>query len=86
MSEKLGDVMHLSKNSRTLIIHLETETRIGEWVFDKKGKKVGEVFDIFGPVDNPYAAIKLGKDVQDPKIKTVFLGDKRPQKKRRYRR
>ena len=54
----LGAGIHISGVSRNLILKTEKNVRIGEPVFDKKGKKVGIVFDIFGPVASPFLAIK----------------------------
>lgn len=54
---RLGPVLHVSAN-RNLIVKLEKIPRIGERVVDEKFRHVGEVFDVFGPVTAPYAAIK----------------------------
>ncbi|MBN2334445.1 hypothetical protein JXL21_02720, partial [Candidatus Bathyarchaeota archaeon] len=59
---KLGDVMHRSPSTGNLIVKLEAETRIGEPVFDAKGKRVGTVFDIFGPVEAPFASVRTRDD------------------------
>ncbi|MCW4049609.1 MAG: Gar1/Naf1 family protein [Candidatus Bathyarchaeota archaeon] len=72
MPKKLGDVLHRSKSTGNLVVQLKAETKIGYTVIDKQGKRLGEVFDIFGPVDSPYAAIKL-REEPDSVPKTVFL-------------
>jgi RNA-binding protein len=53
----LGLVLHISP-SRNIIIKIENAPRIGDAVVDENLKSVGRVFDIFGPVSSPYAAIK----------------------------
>jgi RNA-binding protein len=39
-------------------VKIENTPRIGETVVDETLKPIGKVFDIFGPVSSPYAAIK----------------------------
>jgi len=39
-------------------VKLEKTSRIGENVVDEDLKAVGTVFDIFGPVSSPYAAVR----------------------------
>ena len=72
---KLGDVLHRSGSSGNLIVRLEAETRIGEPVYDDKGGRVGTVFDIFGPVDAPFASVKTRGDEDESTYKAVFLGE-----------
>ena len=80
----LGKGMHQSKGNNNLIITLSGEARIGQPVSDKDGKPIGKIFDIFGPVDAPFASIKLNEGVQLGKIaeKLVFLGRDPPKKRR----
>lgn len=49
--------MHLSP-SRNIIVKIENTPKIGETVVDENLKPVGTVFDIFGPVASPYAAVR----------------------------
>jgi RNA-binding protein len=49
--------MHLSP-SRNIIVKIENTPKIGEAVVDENLKSVGTVFDIFGPVSSPYAAVR----------------------------
>ena len=79
MDKKLiGKGMHQSKGNNNLIITLEAETRIGVPVSDKDGKTLGKVFDVFGPVEAPYASIKLfdGVDIGKPSGKPIFLSER----------
>lgn len=41
-----------------MILKSKTNVKIGEAVRDNKGKRVGTVFDVFGPVSDPYISIK----------------------------
>ena len=80
----LGKGMHQSRGNSNLIITLEADARIGLSVTDKDGKYLGKIFDIFGPVETPYASIKLNEGIELGKIegKLIFLG-KPPAKKKR---
>jgi RNA-binding protein len=55
--QRIGLVLHISP-SRNIIAKVESTPRIGEPVVDENLKQVGKVFDIFGPVSSPYAAIR----------------------------
>jgi RNA-binding protein len=55
---RIGTVMHISRSSGNLILESSRNAKIGETVTDSKGKRVGVVFDVFGPVDNPYSAVR----------------------------
>ena len=80
----LGTAVHQSRGSNNLIIKLKTETRLGQIVLDKSGKKIGAIFDIFGPVESPFASVKLENNVKFEKIggKALYLGNSPPKKKR----
>lgn len=54
---RLGQVLHIS-SSKNIIVKIENTPKIGETVVDENLKTVGEIFDIFGPVSSPYAAVK----------------------------
>ncbi len=54
---RLGRALHISP-SKNVIVKVENTPKIGEAVIDENFKHVGEVFDIFGPVSSPYAAVK----------------------------
>jgi RNA-binding protein len=56
--ERLGTALHISRSSGNLILDSLGVARIGETVRDAKGKKIGIVFDVFGPTTNPFIAIK----------------------------
>ena len=86
MSDRIliGRGMHQSKGNKNLIITLSGEARIGQPVADKDGKPLGKIFDIFGPIEAPFASIKLNDGVQLGKVaeKPVFLGRDPPKKRR----
>jgi len=86
----IGRGLHVSKGNGNLIVVLESETRIGMDIADKDGNPMGKIFDVFGPVDAPYASIRLieGYPMGNPSGKPVFKGErpKRQFDKRRQRR
>ena len=91
MSEKnvlLGTVLHQSKGSNNLIIDLKSDVKIGQPVSDRSGTIIGKIFDIFGPVESPYASVKLSKgvDLQKVSVKQVYLASLTPKRERSKRR
>ena len=54
----IGAVDHLSHGSGNLILRAEREVKIGETVLDSKKKKMGVVFDFFGPVSSPFISVR----------------------------
>jgi rRNA processing protein Gar1 len=71
----IGTVLHQSKGSKNLIMKLEADAKIGQLVSDKSGTIIGKIFDIFGPIESPYASIRLSKGVELDKVngKPVYL-------------
>ncbi|MEM3703445.1 MAG: Gar1/Naf1 family protein [Candidatus Bathyarchaeia archaeon] len=77
---RLGRVLHIS-SSKNIIVKIENAPKIGDIVVDEDLKPIGKVFDVFGPVSSPYAAVK--PKVAKPEIfinKTLYLF---PSEKRR---
>jgi RNA-binding protein len=64
-----GKVLHLSKSGK-LIVRGTRKTGIGNIVRDKN-KKIGKVYDVFGPVDSPYLSIRLFKGIKSERIREV---------------
>ncbi|MEM2970935.1 MAG: Gar1/Naf1 family protein [Candidatus Bathyarchaeia archaeon] len=55
--QRIGRVLHISP-SRNVIVKIENMPQIGAMVVDENLAVVGKVFEIFGSVSSPYAAIK----------------------------
>lgn len=53
---RLGRVVHVTK--RGLVIRLEREPRLGEVIYNGKRRRVGQLLDLFGPVNGPYALVR----------------------------
>ncbi|MCL6578479.1 MAG: Gar1/Naf1 family protein [Candidatus Bathyarchaeota archaeon] len=71
--QRLGRVLHVSP-SRSIIIQIENLPKIGETVVDENLKPIGKIFDIFGPVSSPYAAIKsISQEPEKLANKTLYV-------------
>ena len=62
---QVGVLLHQAKSGR-LIVRLTKEIRPGAFLFDEKGRKLGRVVELIGPVRAPYASVavvssKLGR-------------------------
>ncbi|AEG17368.1 MAG: Gar1/Naf1 family protein [Methanobacterium paludis] len=56
--KKLGTVSHISKRGRVILKSVNTPG-FGLTVFTEDKKKLGTVYDIFGPTKESYVAIKV---------------------------
>ncbi len=57
--------MHQAKSGR-LVVRLTKEVRPGALILDEKGRRLGKVVELLGPVKAPYASVaaatsKVGK-------------------------
>jgi RNA-binding protein len=71
---QVGILLHQAKSGR-LVVRLSREIRPGVFLLDEKGRRLGRVVELIGPVRAPYASVsvvssKLGK-AGDP----AFLED-----------
>jgi RNA-binding protein len=81
--QRLGLVLHVSP-SRNIIVKVESTPRIGEAVVDENLKPVGKVFDVFGPVSSPYAAIRSStREFEKLANKTLYVLPSRKRERRR---
>ena len=62
--QRIGLVLHVS-SSKNIIIKAANLPRIGDEAVDENLKKIGTVFDIFGPVSSPYIAVR--PSVEEPR-------------------
>ena len=60
---RLGKVLHATK--RGLVVRAGQTPKPGVPVYSGKRKRVGQVWDVFGPVDNPYVCIKPAPGVAE---------------------
>ncbi len=55
--KRLGKVLHLSSN-KNLILKTSRPLKPQTTVLDNQLRPVGAIYDVFGPVADPYVAIK----------------------------
>jgi len=81
--KRLGRVSHLSSH-KMLILKSEFAPRIGDTVVTKNLMEVGKVSDVFGPVSEPYVAVKPKEGLNLDRLIGQFLyilpSFKRPKK------
>ncbi|MEM0349577.1 MAG: Gar1/Naf1 family protein [Candidatus Caldarchaeum sp.] len=58
----LGEVLHSRRDY--LVIRAYTVPRLGDKVYNGKGREVGYVSNIFGPVSSPYVAVKPAAEAE----------------------
>lgn len=68
--ERLGTVERVAQG--LAIVRTSDRRAVGTTVVDEGLTEVGTVVDVFGPVDEPYAAVSPKKDVHLPGL----LGDR----------
>jgi RNA-binding protein len=77
---RVGKISHISSSSGNLILRAERQVKIGEVIADSRGKQIGQVFDVFGPVEAPFIAVKTRlKDPEKLIGKDLYLGRKKRQ-------
>jgi len=70
--KKLGTVLHLM--DKKLIVRggrLKVEGMINSIVMSENKRKIGRVYDIFGPVNRPYVSIKTLEGVKEEELKKL---------------
>ena len=54
--KEVGVILHKAKSGR-LIVRLSRKVPSGSTVLDDRGKKLGTVVELIGPVKSPYASV-----------------------------
>ncbi len=65
---RLGTVLHVSSHGY-IIVQAELFPTPNSTVVTKRMKKIGTVYDVFGPVTSPYVSVKPFNDIKkaDPR-------------------
>jgi RNA-binding protein len=80
--QRLGRVLHISP-SGNIIAKVENTPRIGETVVDENLKIVGKIFDLFGPVNSPYVAIRPTiMKTEELTNKTLYISPQRGERRK----
>lgn len=56
MLQEAGAILHQAKSGR-LIVKVSREVGVGSVLVDERGRKVGKVIELIGPVSSPYASV-----------------------------
>ena len=56
--KEIGVILHKAKSGR-LIVRLTKTVQTGSTLLDERGKKLGTVVELIGPVKSPYASVAL---------------------------
>jgi RNA-binding protein len=66
---RLGKVLHISKRG-SIILRTDKTPPVGNRsiVLDKKAQEVGTIIDVFGPVKEPYVAVRPKRDLDASKL------------------
>jgi len=80
---RIGYVLHIG-SSGNIILKAGNLPRIGDQVVDENLKPVGVVFDVFGPISSPYAAVRPSVEEPNRFIEHVLYAF--PSKPRREKR
>ncbi|MFA6804701.1 MAG: Gar1/Naf1 family protein [Candidatus Methanomethylophilaceae archaeon] len=88
--ELLGTVEETTSDGKA-VVRSEKLPEIGDPVFDRREKKVGNVKRIFGPVDEPYVSVQLddktaGMGLKNKPLYFTTRGTQNGKGKRRNRR
>lgn len=72
----LGKPSHIS-SQKHIIVRSKFSPSIGSRVLDESNSIVGEIIDVFGPVETPFVSIKPVKGASPSEIikKTLFIKD-----------
>ncbi len=71
--KKAGRLLHITPNGG--VGRFEVEPKMGQAIFDRNGKRIGNIIDVFGPVSHPYVRIKgaKGVDLKNFVGKTIYI-------------
>ncbi len=64
--KRLGRILRITSKG-LILIRTDKAPPIEAKVLDAKGRLVGWVYDVFGPIDSPYVLIKPSGDIDDIK-------------------
>lgn len=84
--QRIGSVVHISSDGNMILKAEKNIPRIGDQATDESLKAVGTVFDVFGPVSNPYVAVRPSVDEPSRFVQHVLYAapsEKRIMKRRR---
>jgi RNA-binding protein len=79
--QRIGCVVHISSNGN-MVLKADNVPRIGDQAVDENLKAVGMVFDVFGPIANPYVAVRPSVEEPSHYVQHVLYAANAPSKQR----
>ena len=82
--KKLGKAIIATRN-KNILVKIKRKTQLGLKVYDNKLRNIGFIYDIIGPIKNPYAVIKTDTSRIKPETligKVLYIEDRKRWKKR----
>lgn len=78
---RIGKVTHITDQG-SVIVRTDRTPPMGAKVVDKRVNEVGVIVDVFGPVKEPYVAIRPAKGVEVSNLvdQVLYLYERRTQK------
>jgi RNA-binding protein len=73
--KELGTVLHILDNKlivRGERMKLKIKKITNSVVMTREKRKVGKVYDVFGPVNAPYVGVKAFKDVKEEELRKLL--------------
>ncbi len=68
--KRLGTVLHVSSHGY-IVVKAELFPATNAAVVTKRMKKIGTVYDVFGPVKSPYVSVKPSNDIKQPDLREL---------------
>jgi RNA-binding protein len=60
---EVGEIIHKAKSGRLILkLYEQTTIKTGDTIIDSQGKKIGNVNELIGSVNSPYASVILLKE------------------------
>lgn len=70
--KEIGVILHQAKSGR-LIVSLSRPVKPGSVILDEKGRKLGTVVELIGPVKSPYASVAVSTSRPGRKSDTAYV-------------
>ncbi|HDO20605.1 MAG TPA: hypothetical protein ENG81_03700 [Candidatus Bathyarchaeota archaeon] len=86
--KRLGRILRVTRRNMILARSKVAPTTDAK-VYDSRGKFIGKVYDVFGPISNPYVLIRVeNEELNVKKIskKTVYFYDEKLRRNKSWRR
>ncbi|HSE99993.1 MAG TPA: hypothetical protein VLA48_03770 [Nitrososphaeraceae archaeon] len=60
---EVGEIIHKAKSGRLILkLYVQTTIKTGDTIIDSQGNKIGNINELIGSVNSPYASVIMLKD------------------------